>query len=66
VQIFIGEESGYEVLGDCSVVTSPYEVDGQILGVLGVLGPTRMNYERVIPVVDITAKMLGMALNSSS
>lgn len=66
VQIFIGEESGYEVLDDCSVVTSPYEVDGQILGVLGVLGPTRMNYERVIPVVDITAKMLGMALNSSS
>lgn len=66
VQIFIGEESGYEVLDDCSVVTSPYEVDGQIIGVLGVLGPTRMNYERVIPVVDITAKMLGMALNSSS
>ncbi|OGT72433.1 MAG: heat-inducible transcriptional repressor HrcA [Gammaproteobacteria bacterium RIFCSPLOWO2_02_FULL_56_15] len=66
VQIFIGEESGYEVLDDCSIVTSPYEVDGQILGVLGVLGPTRMNYERVIPVVDITAKMLGMALNSSN
>ena len=66
VQIFIGEESGYEVLDDCSVVTSPYEVDGRIIGVLGVLGPTRMNYERVIPVVDLTAKMLGMALNSSS
>jgi len=65
VQIFIGEESGYEVLDDCSVVTSPYEVDGQILGVLGVLGPTRMDYERVIPIVDITAKMLGVALNSS-
>ena len=66
VQIFIGEESGYEVLDDCSIVTSPYEVDGRIIGVLGVLGPTRMNYERVIPVVDLTAKMLGMALNSSS
>ena len=64
VQIFIGEESGYEVLDNCSVVTSPYEVDGEILGVLGVIGPTRMNYERVIPIVDITAKMLGSALNS--
>jgi len=64
VQIFIGEESGYEVLDNCSVVTSPYEVDGVILGVLGVIGPTRMNYERVIPIVDITAKMLGSALNT--
>jgi heat-inducible transcriptional repressor len=64
VQIFIGEESGYEVLDNCSVVTSPYEVDGEILGVLGVIGPTRMHYERVIPIVDITAKMLGSALNS--
>ena len=64
VQIFIGEESGYEVLDDCSIVTSPYEVDGQILGVLGVIGPTRMDYERVIPIVDVTAKMLGTALNS--
>ena len=64
VQIFIGEESGYDVLDDCSIVTSPYEVDGQILGVLGVIGPTRMDYERVIPIVDVTAKMLGTALNS--
>ena len=64
VQIFIGEESGYEVLDDCSVVTSPYESEGQILGVLGVIGPTRMDYERVIPIVDLTAKMLGTALNS--
>ena len=63
MQIFIGEESGYDVLDNCSVVTSPYEVDGQILGVLGVIGPTRMHYERVIPIVDITAKMLGVALN---
>jgi heat-inducible transcriptional repressor len=66
VQIFIGEESGYEVLDNCSVVTSPYEVDGRILGVLGVIGPTRMNYERIIPIVDITAKMLGIALNSTN
>ncbi len=64
VQIFIGEESGYEVLDDCSIVTSAYESDGQILGVLGVIGPTRMDYERVIPIVDLTAKMLGSALNS--
>ena len=64
LQIFIGEESGYEVLDNCSIVTSPYEVDGRILGVLGVIGPTRMDYERIIPIVDITAKMLGSALNS--
>ncbi len=64
VQIFIGEESGYEVFDDCSVVTSPYEVDGEIIGVLGVIGPTRMNYEKVIPIVDVTARMLGSALNS--
>jgi heat-inducible transcriptional repressor len=66
VQIFIGEESGYDVLDNCSVITSPYEVDGQVLGVLGVIGPTRMHYERVIPIVDITARMLGSALNSQN
>ncbi len=66
MQIFIGEESGYEVFDNCSVVTSPYEVDGEILGVLGVIGPTRMHYDRVIPIVDITAKMLGFALNSKN
>ena len=64
VQIFIGEEAGYDVLDNCSVVTSPYEVEGQILGVLGVIGPVRMHYERVIPIVDITAKMLSSVLNS--
>ena len=64
VQIFIGEESGFDVLDNCSVVTSSYESDGQVLGVLGVIGPTRMNYEKVIPIVDITAKMLGSALKS--
>jgi heat-inducible transcriptional repressor len=66
MQIFIGEEAGYDVLDNCSVVTSPYEADGQILGVLGVIGPTRMHYDRVIPIVDITAKMLGAALNSKN
>jgi len=63
LQIFIGEESGYEVLCDYSVITSPYTVKGSVIGVLGVIGPTRMPYERVIPIVDLTAKLLGSALN---
>ena len=63
VQIFIGRESGYDALGECSVVTSPYEKDGRLLGVLGVVGPQRMAYERVIPVVDMTSRLLGAALN---
>lgn len=62
IQIFIGEESGYELFDDCSLVTSPYKIDDQIVGVLGVIGPTRMAYDRVIPLVDITAKLLGAAL----
>jgi heat-inducible transcriptional repressor len=45
------------------MVTAPYSVDGEILGVLGVIGPTRMAYERVIPIVDATARLLGAALN---
>jgi heat-inducible transcriptional repressor len=64
VQIFIGEESGYEILDDCSLITSTYSVGDKVLGVLGVIGPTRMPYDRVIPVVDLTAKLLGAALNS--
>lgn len=63
VQIFIGQESGYEPLGDCSVVTAPYSVDGDTVGVLGVIGPTRMNYERIVPVVDVTARLVGAALS---
>ena len=63
VQIFIGEESGYQMLDECSLVTAPYSVDGQVLGVLGVIGPTRMAYERVIPIVDATARILSAALN---
>jgi heat-inducible transcriptional repressor len=66
VQIFIGQESGYTILDDCSVVTAPYTLDKEVVGVLGVIGPTRMAYERVIPIVDITAKLLGSALNSRS
>lgn len=64
IQIFIGEESGYDVFDSCSVVTAPYESNGQVMGVLGVIGPTRMHYERVIPVVDITAKILSVILSS--
>lgn len=62
VQIFIGGESGLAPLDECSVVTAPYEVDGQIVGSVGVIGPTRMAYEDVIPIVDITAKLLSSAL----
>lgn len=62
IQIFIGGESGLAPLDECSVVTAPYEVDGQIVGSVGVIGPTRMAYERVIPIVDITAKLLSSAL----
>jgi len=64
VQIFIGDESGYELFGDCSLITAPYRAEGKVVGVLGVIGPTRMAYERVIPIVDITARLLGAALNS--
>lgn len=63
VQIFIGGESGYSPLDECSMVTAPYEVDGQVVGTLGVIGPTRMAYERVIPIVDITARLLSNALS---
>jgi heat-inducible transcriptional repressor len=62
VQIFVGEESGYELLDDCSLVTAPYRIDDQVVGVLGVIGPARMDYPRVIPIVDVTARLLGAAL----
>ncbi|MGH8495627.1 MAG: heat-inducible transcriptional repressor HrcA [Gammaproteobacteria bacterium] len=66
VQIFIGGESGYRTLEECSVVTAPYTIDDEVVGVLGIIGPTRMAYHRVIPIVDLTAKLLGAALNSRS
>ncbi len=66
VQIFIGEESGYDVFDCCSLVTSTYTVNDQIVGVLGVIGPTRMAYEKIIPYVDVTAKLLSAALNPKS
>ena len=64
VQIFIGRESGYQLLDECSVVTAPYTTEDESMGVLGVIGPTRMAYERVIPIVDVTAKLLASALKS--
>ncbi|SFW19623.1 heat-inducible transcription repressor HrcA [Nitrosovibrio sp. Nv17] len=63
VQIFIGDESGVLTLDECSVVTAPYEVDGKVVGTVGVVGPTRMAYERVIPIVDATARLLSSALS---
>jgi heat-inducible transcriptional repressor len=63
IQIFIGQESGYRIFDDYSVVTAPYSSDQGVVGVIGVIGPTRMAYERVIPIVDLTAKVLSSALN---
>ena len=64
VQIFIGQESGYKVLDSCSIVAAPYQKDEDTVGVLGVIGPTRMAYDRVIPIVDVTARLLGKALGA--
>jgi len=64
VQVFIGGESGLAPLDECSVITAPYEINGQVVGSVGVIGPTRMAYERVIPIVDITAKLLSSALSA--
>jgi heat-inducible transcriptional repressor len=63
VQIFIGGESGVSAPDEVSVVTSPYKVDGEVVGTVGVIGPTRMAYDRVVPIVDITAKLLSSALS---
>jgi heat-inducible transcriptional repressor len=63
VQIFIGGESGFNAPEDVSVVTSPYRVEGEVVGTVGVIGPTRMAYDRVIPIVDVTAKLLASALS---
>jgi heat-inducible transcriptional repressor len=64
VRVFIGEESGLAPLDACAVVTAPYSREGRVLGVLGVIGPTRMAYDRVIPMVRATADLLGEALNT--
>jgi heat-inducible transcriptional repressor len=64
VQVFIGEESGYKMLDEVSVVTAPYTIGDNHVGVLGVIGPTRMAYDRVVPIVDLTARLLSSALKS--
>ena len=64
VQVFIGNESGYRILDDCSIVTAPYHLDEDHVGVLGVIGPTRMAYDRVVPIVDISARLLESALKT--
>jgi heat-inducible transcriptional repressor len=66
VQVFIGDESGFQILDNCSLVTAPYNVDADTIGVLGVIGPTRMAYDRVVPIVDVTARLLGTALKAAS
>jgi heat-inducible transcriptional repressor len=66
VRLFIGEESGFSALDGCSVVTASYGAQGRVLGAVGVIGPTRMAYERVIPVVQATASLLSDALNRAA
>ena len=63
IHIFVGSESGLASLDECSVITAPYSADGRVIGTLAVVGPKRMDYERVIPIVDITARLLGNALS---
>jgi heat-inducible transcriptional repressor len=65
VQIYIGGDSQFVSMEDLSVVTAPYGVNGQVVGTLGVIGPTRMAYERIIPIVDITSRLLSNALSHS-
>jgi len=65
VRIFIGGESQFVPMQELSVVSASYEVDGHVVGTLGVIGPTRMPYERMIQIVDITSKLVGNALSQS-
>ena len=62
IQIFIGEESGYQMFDNCTLITSPYTTEDGAIGVLGVIGPTRIAYQKVIPIVEIIAKLLGKSL----
>lgn len=63
IQIYIGNEAGYDIFNDCTMITAPYTVGDKVVGALGVIGPTRMAYDRVIPMVDITAKLFSAALS---
>ncbi|MDX1795186.1 MAG: HrcA family transcriptional regulator, partial [Hydrogenovibrio sp.] len=62
VQVYIGKECGNEVYQNCSIITTPYDVDGEVMGVLGVVGPSRMPYDKIVPKVDMTAKILSSLL----
>jgi heat-inducible transcriptional repressor len=64
VQIYLGEDSEFGPLEGCSMVSSTYKVGNRVVGALGVIGPTRMAYDRVIPLVDVTAKLIGKALKT--
>jgi heat-inducible transcriptional repressor len=66
VQIFIGGDSELVPVEHMSIVVAPYESDGKVVGTLGVIGPMRMSYERVIPIVDITAKLVSSALSNGA
>lgn len=66
IQLFIGKESGIDVLDDFSIVAAPYHNNNDVVGVLGVIGPTRMHYDKVIPIVDVTAKLITKALDKGS
>ncbi len=65
IRIFVGSESGVASLEECSVITAPYAADGKVVGTLAVIGPKRMDYERIVPIVDITARLLGNALSQN-
>ncbi len=65
VQIFIGGDSSLVPVQDMSIVVAPYTSNGKVVGTLGVIGPTRMAYERVVPIVDITARLLSSALSGN-
>lgn len=63
IKIFIGEETGIDLLSECALVSAPYQYDGKVIGRLAVIGPARMDYRKVIPIVDMTSKLLTSALN---
>ncbi len=63
VRLFIGGESGLAPLSDFTLISAPYQIDGELVGVIGVLGPMRMPYQDIIPLVDGTARLLGQALS---
>lgn len=66
LRLFIGEESGFSALGDYSLVTAPYKKEGEVVGVLGVVGPTRMRYDQVVSAVDVTARLLSQTLDETT